>query len=51
MRTFRIEYFAEVNDECIDLVKKVRYPNIETAINEFKYTFKNCKRITKIEEC
>lgn len=50
MRTFRVEYFAEVNDECVDLVKTVQKPNIETLVKDFKHTFKNCKRITKIEE-
>lgn len=50
MRTFRVEYFAEVNDECLDKVKKIQSPNIETLVKDFKIRFKNCKRITKIEE-
>ena len=47
MRRYRIEYYAERNDECVDLDCVVEANTILDALQEFD---KECKRITTITE-
>ena len=50
MRKYEVEYYAEVNDQCEECLAIVEYENIIQLVNEFKFHFKNCKRIIKITE-
>lgn len=50
MRRYRIEYYAERNDECVDLEHIVEANDMVAAINVFNNEIKLIKRITTITE-
>ena len=50
MRTYRVHYYKEINDECVDCELVVEVPKIDDVIAEFKSKVSVFKRITKIEE-
>lgn len=47
MRNYRIYYWEEINDECVDREVDVQAINISTALLQATFV---CKRIYKIEE-
>lgn len=50
MRNYRIYYYAEINDECVDSEGDLKANNITDAIMEFNTFGIIYKRIYKIEE-
>jgi hypothetical protein len=50
MRRYLIEYYAERNDECVDLEHIIEANDIVSAINEFHDKVRRVKRITAIIE-
>lgn len=50
MRLYLIEYYAERNDECVDLERIVEANDMMDAINVFHDKVKRVKRITAIRE-
>lgn len=50
MRRYRVEYYAERNDECVDLERIVEANDMIDAINVFHDKVKLVKRITAITE-
>lgn len=50
MRKYRIEYYAERNDECVDLEHIVEANDMVEAINIFNDVIKIVKRITAVTE-
>lgn len=50
MRKYLIEYYAERNDECVDLEHIVEANDMMEAINKFNAVIRLVKRITKISE-
>jgi len=47
MRRYRVYYWKEINDECVDCEKEIEAPNISIALLRIDFV---CKRIYKIEE-
>ena len=50
MRRYRIEYYAERNDECVDLEHIVEANDMVEAINKFNEVIRLVKRIITITE-
>ena len=50
MRRYLVFYYAERNDECVDLEKIVEANDILAAINVFNNEVRAVKRITTITE-
>lgn len=50
MRRYRIEYYAERNDECVDLEHIVEANDMVEAIDTFNHYVRIVKRITNISE-
>ena len=50
MRPYRVHYYKEINDECVDCEIVIEVPRIDNVISEFKEKVQLFKRITKIEE-
>jgi hypothetical protein len=50
MRSYRVYYYKEINDECVDCEIVIEVPRIDNVISEFKEQVQLFKRITKIEE-
>jgi hypothetical protein len=50
MRKYLIFYYAERNDECVDLEHIVEANNMISAINVFNNEIRLVKRITTITE-
>jgi hypothetical protein len=50
MRNYKIYYYAEINDECVDLEESLQANNIVDAIMEFNTFGIISKRIYKIKE-
>lgn len=50
MRTFRFTFYAERNDECVDLEKVIEADNIMNALLIFQQGRTLYKRIIEIKE-
>lgn len=50
MRRWKIYYYAEQNDECVDLEIILESENIFSALELFKQEVSVYKRVYKIEE-
>lgn len=50
MRNFRVFYYAERNDECIDLEIDVQCNSIWEVKEEFEKQVRICKRVYEIKE-
>jgi hypothetical protein len=50
MRKFRIYYYIESNDECVDRELDIECNDIEMALHLFKKEVRVYKRVYKIEE-
>lgn len=49
MRKYEIYYYAEINDECVDLICQVEAKNMIQALVDFDYA-KVYKRVYKVVE-
>lgn len=50
MRQYIVFYYAERNDECVDLEKEIEADSLEEALIIFKDTTLLYKRVTGINE-
>lgn len=50
MRKYKIYYYKEIDDECIDFERLIEGENIDIALENFKEEIRVFKRVYKIEE-
>ena len=50
MRTYKVHYLTEQNDDCVDLEIIIKAENIFLVMEIFKEEVSVFKRVTKIEE-